>query len=203
MSQITAEKPVRPVENRYETGSSEAAPPKGERLKLDASEILQNAFEAQDAAEGRGVADAQDGVETQGATEVQEEKPKKQTRRGTRNKELGRRGEEAAARFLYRRGYEIVARNWTCAVGEADIIARDGPSLVFVEVKTRTDCQKGFPSEAVTPTKREKYEKIACLFLAEYDVVDIPVRFDVVSIVVVAPDRAFIRHNIDAFAAAV
>lgn len=128
------------------------------------------------------------------------DKPKK-AQRGRKNRELGRRGEDAAARFLDRRGYDIIARNWKCVAGEADIIARDGRSLVFVEVKTRTDCQKGFPSEAVTPTKREKYERIACLFLSEYETADISVRFDVVSIVVVAPDRAFIRHNINAFSA--
>ena len=58
---------------------------------------------------------------------------------------------------------------------------------------------KGLPSEAVDAAKRDRYEKIAAAFLAEYDVVDVPVRFDVVSIVTVAPDRAMIRHHIDAF----
>lgn len=115
------------------------------------------------------------------------------------NVELGRRGEDAAARFLYRRGYEIVERNWTCAAGEADIIARDEEWVVFVEVKTRSSCEKGFPSEAVDPEKRKRYENIAALFLKDYDVVDVPVRFDVVSIVLVAPDRAMIRHHINAF----
>ena len=57
---------------------------------------------------------------------------------GERNAELGRRGEDAAARFLDRRGYEIVERNWTCAAGEADIIARDGDSVGVVEGKTRS-----------------------------------------------------------------
>ena len=59
------------------------------------------------------------------------------------NIELGKRGEDAAARFLYRRGYEIVERNWTCSAGEADIIARDEEWVVFVEVKTRSSCEKG------------------------------------------------------------
>lgn len=121
--------------------------------------------------------------------------------RGEANAELGRRGEEAAARFLIRRGYEIVERNWTCAAGEADIIARDGDWIVFVEVKTRTSVEKGFPSEAVDARKRERYERIAALFLAGYDEVDVPVRFDVVALLVVAPDRALVRHHINAFAA--
>lgn len=117
-------------------------------------------------------------------------------------RELGRRGEDAAARYLFSRGYDILERNWTCFAGEADIIARDESALVFVEVKTRSGCEKGFPAEAVNAEKRERYEKIALAFLSEYDVADISVRFDVVSIVVIAPDRALIRHQIDAFSAA-
>ena len=65
------------------------------------------------------------------------------------NKRLGRLGEDVAARYLVSRGYEIIARNWTCQAGEADIIARDDDILVFAEVKTRSSTEKGFPSEAV------------------------------------------------------
>ena len=118
---------------------------------------------------------------------------------GVRNRELGRKGEEAAARFLYRRGYEILERNWSCYAGEADIIAEDNGTLVFVEVKTRKDCQKGFPSEAVSKSKRDKYEKIALAFLEKTKAVDMPVRFDVVALVVVGRNRALIRHHINAF----
>ena len=118
---------------------------------------------------------------------------------GERNAELGRRGEDAAARFLDRRGYEIVERNWTCAAGEADIIARDGDSVVFVEVKTRSSCDYGMPAEAVDEAKRDRYERIAALFLQGFHVVDVPVRFDIVSIVAISPDRAMIRHHINAF----
>lgn len=121
---------------------------------------------------------------------------------GVRNRELGRKGEEAAARFLYRRGYEILERNWTCYAGEADIIAEDHGTLVFVEVKTRKDCQKGFPSEAVSKAKREKYERIALAFLEQSDAVEMPVRFDVVALVVVGRDRALIRHHMNAFSIA-
>lgn len=122
--------------------------------------------------------------------------PKK---RGKKNAALGKRGEDAAAKFLYARGYEILERNWKCFAGEADIIARDGNCLVFVEVKTRRDTKKGFPSEAVNADKRAKYEKIALAYVADSDDVDIPVRFDVISIVVVAPDKAMIRHCMNAF----
>lgn len=111
--------------------------------------------------------------------------------------DLCRRGKNAAARFLYRHGYEVVERNWTCAAGSVDIIARDGDEVVFVEVNTRSNCERGLPAEAVDEAKRDRYERIAALFLQDYDVVDVPVRFDIVSIVVVAPDRSMIRHHIN------
>ena len=120
-------------------------------------------------------------------------------RKGLSKRDLGRKGEDAAVRFLYNRGYEIVERNWSCFAGEADIIARDGETLVFVEVKTRSDCEKGFPGEAVTAEKRDRYEKIALAFLTDYEIADAPVRFDVVSLVVISDDRALVRHHINAF----
>lgn len=115
------------------------------------------------------------------------------------NLSLGRKGEEAAARFLRRHGYEILERNWTCSAGEVDIIARDGAAVVFVEVKTRSHCDNGFPSEAVNDKKRKRYECIAAQFLQDFEAVDVSVRFDVVAIVVISPDRAMIRHHINAF----
>ena len=119
--------------------------------------------------------------------------------RGRKNQRLGRKGEEAAVKFLTRRGYDILERNWKCFAGEVDIIAKDGDCIVFLEVKTRTGYEKGFPSEAVNGPKRERYEKMALAYLAAYETADIPVRFDVIAIVVVAPDRAVIRHHINAF----
>lgn len=71
----------------------------------------------------------------------------------TSPQELGARGEEAAARFLERKGMEILERNWTCSAGEADIICRDEDTLCFVEVKTRSTVEKGFPAEAVDERK--------------------------------------------------
>lgn len=120
----------------------------------------------------------------------------------TRTNTLGARGEEAAARFLYRRGYEILDRNWKCFAGEVDIVAKDDDTLVFVEVKTRKDGERGFPSEVVTAEKRARYEKIALAYLSECESTDFPVRFDIVSLVVIAPDKAAVRHQINAFSAA-
>ncbi len=135
-------------------------------------------------------------------TEAVLERPVTKSSQGKRNRALGRRGEDAAAHFLECRGYDIVARNWTCYAGEADIIARDDDAVVFVEVKTRRNCDKGMPSEAVTPEKRERYERIALEYLANCGIVDVPIRFDIVSIVIIAPDRAVVRHHINAFGGA-
>ncbi len=123
----------------------------------------------------------------------------KRGKRKTDAMDVGREGEFIAACFLARRGYDILERNWKCKAGEADIIACDEDALVFVEVKSRRDCDKGMPSEAVTKAKRERYERIAACYLATTDVLDVRVRFDIVSILIIPPDRALVRHNIDAF----
>ncbi|WP_255467424.1 YraN family protein [Raoultibacter phocaeensis] len=130
-----------------------------------------------------------------------QERPQAEAPAECHNRELGRRGEEAAARYLERKGFEILERNWECAAGEADIIAFDEDVLVFVEVKTRSNADKGLPEEAVDKKKRERYERIAAAFLATFDTVDIAVRFDVVSILVIGGERALLRHHHNAFSA--
>lgn len=120
---------------------------------------------------------------------------------GGRNRELGAQGEDAAALFLERRGYEILERNWRCPAGEADVIARDEDgSVVFVEVKTRRGVKRGFPSEAVTAERRRRYERIAGWYLSEHVFEDVRVRFDVIGILSLESEgRMFIRHHVDAF----
>lgn len=113
--------------------------------------------------------------------------------------ELGKRGEEAAACFLERREYEILDRNWKCIAGEADIVALQDDTLCFIEVKTRKDAQKGFPSEAVDTRKRTRYERIAACYLKDHNYADVRVRFDIIAILVLGEDRAFLRHHLNAF----
>lgn len=115
------------------------------------------------------------------------------------SKELGERGEEAACRFLRRRGFEILHRNWKCFAGEVDIVGIDDDTLCFVEVKTRSNANKGFPSEAVDARKRDRYERIAACYLKEHAYDDMRVRFDVISLLVLGEDRAFLRHHVNAF----
>lgn len=113
--------------------------------------------------------------------------------------ELGRRGERAARMFLERRGHEILDINWTCFAGEVDIVSLDDDALCFIEVKTRRGTSAGFPEEAVTARKRDRYEKIAACYLKEHDFADMRVRFDVISIMVIGEHRAFLRMHTNAF----
>lgn len=94
---------------------------------------------------------------------------------------LGERGEGLAVKFLKRKGYKLIKQNYKTPIGEIDIIARDGETLVFVEVKTRESIEYGHPFEAVNWRKKRKIEKVALLYLKRLK--EIPsCRFDVVSI---------------------
>ena len=114
-------------------------------------------------------------------------------------KELGRRGEDAAARLLQEKGYDILERNYTCMAGEADIVAMDDEYLIFIEVKTRSGIEKGLPEEAVSSAKRARYERIAAYYISEHDCPRSRIRFDVIGILVVQERRAIARHIINAF----
>jgi putative endonuclease len=102
-----------------------------------------------------------------------------------RDKASGRRGEDLAHRFLRKRGYTIVARNYRLSSGdaEADLIARDGEDLVIVEVKTRATDEYGPPEQAVNPEKRRHLIRVAREYSRKTDTPWEQVRFDIVSIV--------------------
>jgi len=97
-------------------------------------------------------------------------------------KELGKKGEALALRFLKKRGYQIIERNYVCKMGEMDIIAKEKDTLVFVEVKTRTSTTFGPPQLAVDPAKQMQLSKVALSFLKEKRLEDAKARFDVVAI---------------------
>jgi putative endonuclease len=94
---------------------------------------------------------------------------------------LGDKGEGFAAGFLRKKGYKILEQNYKTRIGEIDIIAMDGETLVFVEVKTRESLNYGRPFESVTVYKRKKISNVAMLYLKRLKSVP-PCRFDVVSI---------------------
>lgn len=96
---------------------------------------------------------------------------------------LGRRAEALACRELRRRGYQILARRFRTRAGEIDIVARDGPVLVFVEVKARRGGGFGSPLEALTWWKRRRLAAMARWYLAAWGgQPDVPCRFDVVGV---------------------
>jgi putative endonuclease len=113
-------------------------------------------------------------------------------------KPLGSEGEDLAVRFLQKKGYRIVARNYKTPVGEIDIIARDGDTIVFIEVKTRTDISFGYPFEAVNKRKRQKLKNLALLYLKRQGK-ESPVRFDVISIFCMDNGKKDVEHIKDAF----
>jgi len=96
---------------------------------------------------------------------------------------LGILGEDAACAELQRRGYAVLARRYHTRAGEIDIVAMDGPTLVFVEVKARTTAEYGDPAEAVTPQKQGRVASMARDYLAKMEVANVPCRFDVVTLV--------------------
>ncbi len=97
-------------------------------------------------------------------------------------REKGDKGEEIAIRFLKRRGYRILDRNFFTHQGEIDIIARDRKGLAFVEVKMRNSKSCGYPAEAVTGTKARHIQKTALYYLMKKKMKDMPYRFEVLSI---------------------
>jgi putative endonuclease len=97
---------------------------------------------------------------------------------------VGKYGEDLAARHFVGAGFTILARNWRCAAGEIDIVARDGDVLVVAEVKTRTTTAFGSPAEAITYRKAAKLRELALTWLGEHPEGGRAVRFDVVSVVV-------------------
>ena len=119
-----------------------------------------------------------------------------------RPRPLGARGEALAAKYLKRQGYKIVSRGGRSPFGELDIVAVDGRTLVFAEVKTRASHDAGHPADAVGPDKQQRLTRLALAFLKRHDLLEYPARFDVIA--VTWPDgaaRPSIEHFKNAFEA--
>ena len=96
--------------------------------------------------------------------------------------ELGRLGEELACQELGRRGYVILERRYRTRYGEIDIVARDGPTIVVVEVKTREGAAFGGGAEAVTALKRHRLRRMGVDYVSRRRLGECPCRFDVVEV---------------------
>ena len=107
-------------------------------------------------------------------------------------------GEEMAALYLEKQGFQILARNFRCRAGEVDLIARESGTLVFVEVKTRRTAAYGLPCEAVTVEKQRHIQKVIRFYVMKNRLEAADLRIDVVEILF-CKDTPCVRHTRNAF----
>ena len=96
--------------------------------------------------------------------------------------DLGKLGEELALKKVKSLGYKCITRNYRCALGEIDLIAKDGDTLVFIETKTRKGKSLGYAKEAINDRKKRQLSKVALLYMKANNCCDTKSRFDVVAI---------------------
>ncbi len=116
-------------------------------------------------------------------------------------KTKGDKGENLAVELLLSKGYEIIKRNYRYGKGEIDIIAKDPAEegLVFIEVKSRSTLEFGYPVESITPNKVKQLKRIAELYLYENDIKESLCRFDVISVLTLPGEKPEIEHLVNAF----
>jgi putative endonuclease len=107
---------------------------------------------------------------------------------------LGQQGEQLAAKFLTDAGLSVLGRNWRCTLGEIDIVALDGRTLVICEVKTRSGVRFGTPLEAITRQKAYRLRKLAVAWVRAHGLVFDQIRIDIVGVLRAAPDEFSIAH---------
>lgn len=98
------------------------------------------------------------------------------------NRQKGKMGEDIAADFLEKNGYNIIIRNYAHRFGEIDIIAEKDGFIVFIEVKYRKSLKNGSPREAVGFRKQQKIRQTALAYISENNITDRAMRFDVIEV---------------------
>lgn len=99
------------------------------------------------------------------------------------NHDFGTQGEQEAASYLCKHGYTILYRNFRVGrMGELDIVGKEGDTLCFIEVKTRSNKKFGTPAQAVSASKQSTIMRLAQVYMQRYSIKDIPVRFDIVEL---------------------
>lgn len=106
----------------------------------------------------------------------------------------GSMGEQLAEKYLVNKNYYILAKNYHSTFGDIDIIASDGSSIVFVEVKTRTQNQFGTALDAITKNKLSKIVKTSQFYLSQRNMHGHPYRYDAIEIILNASDKPIINH---------
>jgi putative endonuclease len=115
---------------------------------------------------------------------------------------FGERGEEAAARHLRRQGCHIIATRRRMRYGEIDVIAVEGRTVVFVEVKTRRSADFARPALAVDGVRRQRMSRAATAYLKSHGLLEYASRFDIIEVVwPVSAKRPTITHHRNAFQA--
>ena len=116
-----------------------------------------------------------------------------------RRQRSGQQGEQIAVDYLKKIGYKIRHRNFRCRQGEIDIIARDGSTLVFIEVKTKAQTAFGVPQAMVTSTKQSTLTNVAMHYVQQYRLINTALRFDVVAITFLPNKMPEVNHIPAAF----
>jgi putative endonuclease len=111
----------------------------------------------------------------------------------------GQHGEQLAVDYLEHQGWRIQQRNFRCRQGEIDIVAWDGATLVFIEVKTKSHAAFGAPQAMVGRRKQHTIAHVAMTYIQRHRIRDVAVRFDVVAITVPAGGAAEVTHIPAAF----
>src|SRR5215467_859946 len=111
----------------------------------------------------------------------------------------GQQGEQMAVQFLQRQGYRILHQNYRCRGGEVDIVAWDGPTLVFIEVKTKGQALFGAPQAMVDARKQQKIVHVAMVYVQQHQLQDVNLRFDVVAIALLPDLPPEVTHVPGAF----
>lgn len=112
--------------------------------------------------------------------------------------QTGSFGEQLALDLIHRLGWPVVAKNWRHGHLEIDLVAKDGPALVFIEVKTRRSLNYGTPDSFVTPAKQRKLWQAAEAFMIEHQHTW-EIRFDIIAIFLPSAEEPVIQHYKDAF----
>lgn len=115
------------------------------------------------------------------------------------NQTLGKQGEAIAVQYLKKQKFTIIEQNFRCKCGELDIVAREGKTIVFVEVKTRKNSAYGPPQLSVTQFKQRQISKAALLYLGRKKIEETNARFDVIAIMLKNNESPQIDHIINAF----
>ncbi len=118
---------------------------------------------------------------------------------GQSRDEVGRRGEDEAAQYLRGLGYRIVGRRERVLRGDIDIVALDGRTVVFVEVRSRTDTAHGHPAETVGRVKQRRISELAAAYIRRHKLEDCSVRIDVVAVTFPPGEKPVVEHYQNAF----